>query len=133
MPGHRVERRPDLVCERRRDLADGGHAFGVREALLRAHQVAVGRAQFRGSVIDSYYQLAVQAADLFQQLFALARSRRDLVHHLIETRGNFTELVVAIDGRARGEIAVSSIVHRLHDVFHGFAEKIYEDEIDQGD
>src|ERR1044072_7112259 len=131
MTGHRVEWRADLVCERGSHLTDRGHSFCIRQSLLRAHEIAVGCAQFRGRVIDSLYEFAIQASDLFKQYFTLARSGRNLVHHLIETGCNLADLVVTMHGSAGGEIAVSSITHRVHDVFHGFAEEVDEDQIQQ--
>src|SRR6185369_12900718 len=85
-----VERCADFMCERSSDLTDRRHSFRVQETLLRAYQVSVGCVQFTRSEVNFPHQLIIQTADLTQQLFTLSRSRRNIVHHLIEVAGDFS-------------------------------------------
>ena len=54
-------------------LANRGHSFGVRQALLCANQVSIGGAQLGGGKVYFPHQLVIQSADLIQQLLTLAR------------------------------------------------------------
>src|SRR6185369_5003672 len=85
-----IQRRPNFVCERSSDLTDCCQPFRVRETLLRANQIPISSAQLGGREVNFSNKLVIQAANLAQQLFALARSGRDIVHHLIEAAGNFS-------------------------------------------
>src|SRR6185369_5765263 len=85
-----VERCADFMCERSSHLTNSRHSFGVQKALLRANQVSVSRVQFTRSEVNFLHQLVIQTADLTQQLFTLSRSRRNVVHHLIEVAGDFS-------------------------------------------
>src|SRR4029078_6182267 len=76
-------------------------------------------------------KLVIQAANLAQQLFALARSGRDIVHHLIEAAGNFSYFIISMDSDPRGEISPASMGHRLDDVFHRPAEEIDKEQVQQ--
>ena len=66
MAGDGIQRRADLVCERRGDLTDRRQPFGARQPLLRLKQSFIRGAQFMCRLRDFVPQLIVEAVDLRQ-------------------------------------------------------------------